>query len=1195
MSSKRKSHQIQSSDEEMSVENPSSAQRTTNGFGNNAHASDGELETSQPASQPHQSKSKSKSKSTKKRRTEDASPSLTVTRSSTKGKERAKTQRAETVDFSEEEDHANDLNGQNDPLPPKANRDSEGYIPGAIVHVALRNFVTYSSVDFSPGPYLNMIIGPNGTGKSTLVCAIVLGLGFSTGVLDRVSDIKSFIKHGAEEGSVEIELKGHPGEKNVTIKLNLILSSNSRVFELNGKRTPANQVQAIVKSFNIQADNLCCFLPQEKVSKFAEMKEPELLKETQKVAGHAKLYEWHEVLIGDGKEKLDLEAKLSHAQRSFKDVEKQVSSLQVEVDRYKERLEIENMVQGYELGLEQNKYLQQKLAHDMAKTELIDAKAVIENLEAENAPLSDQKKYFQRLTEQFESCQKKISSASNKCKSSLSKLEPEFKSTRQRLEDASEKVISLRDEERRHRDLKAKLQKEVSDLAKLIKDPVEEQDNAPFQEQLQALSARLRQITSEAENVGNRQKESYAERHRLIEREKEVQQQIHTLESVTGRKEADLNRYASNVSRALQRMRQFKAEGKFRGKAFEPVRLAISPKHQSYTQAVEACLNRDLLNTFIFTDPHDYELMADVCNDQDQLRVNLSCMRPGDCLSNYQPPMPLNALKKMGFDDYIINLINGPDEVLAHLCNQSRLHMTPIAHSSQARLDESKMQDRNFPIKSWIRGTTRFNISYSSYGAREMIIKSWQLSQPRILSIAGVDVGVVQQKKAELAEIVENTSRNEQAMSELKASDADLRQQHESLTQERKDVDDAWKKAKQPYVQYLKNVKNYNIKNAALEKEKAKPTMDQERATRKAALLQASKEHTAIIIKKKNIALQQSRLNTTLVTLNFRVFQHHTDQKAFETLFKAKNSDLMDAKAAYDDKEEHVSLLFKQAKDTILELRKTIESAAPEVRANLTELNTKLAQDRAEWKKDGLDEEECFQKEEEYLKQRLSEEQMALEGILPVDRSIMDRYQRYQAQMKQEQKELKTLESETDRCREKIKSTYDKWRPCLDKLIANIDAKFDAAFTRMGCLGHIVVVEDPDYDKWGIEVQVSFRDNEKLVRLDPHRQSGGERSLATIMYLMSLTELSKSPFSLVDEINQGMDRRAERRVHDQLVETTCRESASQYFLITPKLLFGLKYHPLMRVLCVNNGDWIPPAFKLGYWLDKAKAKRAQAH
>lgn len=43
----------------------------------------------------------------------------------------------------------------------------------------------------------------------------------------------------------------------------------------------------------------------------------------------------------------------------------------------------------------------------------------------------------------------------------------------------------------------------------------------------------------------------------------------------------------------------------------------------------------------------------------------------------------------------------------------------------------------------------------------------------------------------------------------------------------------------------------------------------------------------------------------------------------------------------------------------------------------------------------------------------------------------------------------------------------------------------------MGCLGHVVIVEDPDYEKWGIEIQVSFRDNEPLVRLDPHRQSGG--------------------------------------------------------------------------------------------------------
>lgn len=100
------------------------------------------------------------------------------------------------------------------------------------------------------------------------------------------------------------------------------------------------------------------------------------------------------------------------------------------------------------------------------------------------------------------------------------------------------------------------------------------------------------------------------------------------------------------------------------------------------------------------------------------------------------------------------------------------------------------------------------------------------------------------------------------------------------------------------------------------------------------------------------------------------------------------------------------------------------------------------------------------------------------------------------------------------------------------------------------------------------------------------------------MYLLSLTELSRSPFSLVDEINQGMDPRAERAVHDQMVAITCRPEAGQYFLITPKLLSGLRYHALMKVLLINNGDWLPEQLKCTLPLlttvsDVAARKRAR--
>lgn len=73
----------------------------------------------------------------------------------------------------------------------QARPSQKAHQPGSIVRVKLINFVTYDLVEFFPGPSLNMVIGPNGTGKSTLVCAICLGLGWGpqvrAGVCNRVS------------------------------------------------------------------------------------------------------------------------------------------------------------------------------------------------------------------------------------------------------------------------------------------------------------------------------------------------------------------------------------------------------------------------------------------------------------------------------------------------------------------------------------------------------------------------------------------------------------------------------------------------------------------------------------------------------------------------------------------------------------------------------------------------------------------------------------------------------------------------------------------------------------------------------------------------------------------------------------------------------------------------------------------------
>ena len=74
---------------------------------------------------------------------------------------------------------------------------------------------------------------------------------------------------------------------------------------------------------------------------------------------------------------------------------------------------------------------------------------------------------------------------------------------------------------------------------------------------------------------------------------------------------------------------------------------------------------------------------------------------------------------------------------------------------------------------------------------------------------------------------------------------------------------------------------------------------------------------------------------------------------------------------------------------------------------------------------------------------------------------------------------------------------------------------------------------------------------------------------------MALQELARSPFRVVDEINQGMDPRNERMVHERMVDIACRERTSQYFLVTPKLLNDLKFHPKMKVHCIASGEHMP--------------------
>ena len=71
-----------------------------------------------------------------------------------------------------------------------------------------------------------------------------------------------------------------------------------------------------------------------------------------------------------------------------------------------------------------------------------------------------------------------------------------------------------------------------------------------------------------------------------------------------------------------------------------------------------------------------------------------------------------------------------------------------------------------------------------------------------------------------------------------------------------------------------------------------------------------------------------------------------------------------------------------------------------------------------------------------------------------------------------------------------------------------------------------------------------------------------------------LQHVTKCPFRVVDEINQGMDPVNERKVFTQLVEAACQPGTPQCFLLTPKLLPTLPYSEHVKLLEIYNGTLV---------------------
>ncbi|KAF8885790.1 P-loop containing nucleoside triphosphate hydrolase protein [Infundibulicybe gibba] len=1074
-------------------------------------------------------------------------------------------------------------------------RDTDGYIPGSIVRIQLTNFVTYDYVQFCPGPYLNMILGPNGTGKSSIACAICLGLNWSPSILGRASDLNSFVKIGTESGHIEIELKGPKGKPNLVIRRNLSAKSKGSTFTLNGHSATGREITQKMADLNVQVGNLCSFLPQDKVSEFAAMSPQQLLRETQRAAGDANLTTWHDTLIEAGKDLKQMQQLIKDEGEQLKQMRERNEGIERDVQRYKDRKKIEHEIELLEVLIPVEKYREKREKFVEVKARQRQLHQRVTTLKAKNEPAhallkkmdADHKRHDAAREDVKKSTRRKFEKMESKWTAS-EKLEAESEELTTRLDNIKK---AAKERVKKIRNIEAEISRIQAELAKPVK--LEKQEY---------LIDQAKQINLERSDVIAR-KGALEERLRFnIDQKAQAKVQLESanaelkkMDDVNNRKLQSIRQWDSQIHDAILWLRDNKH--RFKMQVFEPPLMCLTVPDGRYVDAVESCFSQAQLKTFVAQCQEDLNTFNHFINDTTTLgrKVRVpTWFRPGNNVT--PPPMSEQEMQQLGFDGYAIQYVDCPAGLRWFLQKELNLHRTAVAlNGNNVDVNNAMHAVARSGGATFINGRTTNNVTRSRYGRQAVGNMTKDLRPGRNLVASAIDPQVKQRIDAAIAD-----SRQKIAMADEERADLDIQLKdisaEDAVFMKRLDEIKAKREAIRREQQRLGSLqakldKSENSRTNLLNA----PSADDERTQVKEELLVISKkrikiakEYTAGYTSLQDEIARSVITEQTLATrAGLQFLQVGANRAALQELCDKKDEKYQTALIEFNQVDEAFRVIKADSRTALEHSRNILSDADSEIREQCKEirearlqyekdLNTARDKGMPPPPADGIDLRTLDELQTELDMQRTN-----LELNLATNPGVVEQYEKRKRDIEQLEKTIEERQRKASKVERNIKHAMDNWKPALERLVGSIGQKFSAAFDRIGCAGEIRISENEDYEKWAIDILVKFRDNEKLQLLTGQRQSGGERSLTTILYLMSLTEEARAPFSLVDEINQGMDQRAERTVHNSMVEVTCKPDSAQYFLITPKLLPDLEYHERMKILCVNNGEWLPEERDLG--------------
>ncbi|AFZ81403.1 RecF/RecN/SMC N terminal domain-containing protein [Theileria equi strain WA] len=1063
---------------------------------------------------------------------------------------------------------------------------------GAIKYISMENWMAYTGpVILNAQPGVNIIAAANGSGKSAIVCAIALSLGFDVSILSRGDNIRSFVKRGSTKAVLKIGIVDNASANGIIhIKRRISLSEsisknkssesgnksegttvkhNTNVkneWFIDDKPVTLDYIKSLHMKLNIQVNNLLTFLAQANVGKFAAMNQHELFRSTLK-AVDPQLYTDLDLLI-------DLTNQLKSRTSKSQLIEQELNSCNIKLSEL-------NAINDSMIKLREA-----QLYSSITKLRLhkIKVSNLNKGLATTKKNIADYNGYISRDEGELKMLQRKF----DKTKKEANNL----------LEHAKDRMRSAT---------------ELNDLNSTVTvngEPhkvFEEPNNNVIDKIYFQSITNLKKLLSDFKSEVSRRKISEDNVDKLKEKLEFLNKEIASIRSTMVSTNELVDKIAEcKITEESLRYRLQKFNSK-QTKSFSETQLDSLLKRLPYTK-------REHFNLYIkHCQKHNITPQNIVIND---LKVNgkLNCCIVEESLGKYLECFILdntdyNANISL-LKDFRLPMITIP-EVEHILCNVTPkmkefgvvafLHeiidsssITKQVLSSVAQINESFIVDgRKLNINNKNEGFyTRFykimieEISYQLgrpintlkyyIGNKKHIYKLIQgnddlytdtettINQPKILidysnyQNCGNDREDVEKIQIELNRITDQLYSLNKQLNEQNNANKHISRKLYALTRQQISVEKSlkslfptsesqkdrnWrtelKETKMKQIEFIN--KAISIKTDIIMKwlEKSSDIRNN--------LYEANRTYKLYLNSEIELKQIQDALNTStdaLKLLKTKLETLQNTQKEQEERISFYNDSIRELENSIKSSKLSNPVDGSQRKSTAEIIK---EFATKINHLNEGELEKELI--RAENQVKQLESDDC---EQSQIIKKINEGEMLKMKLI---------------------QDLKDIKQSIEATNMERNAKFSDWSTEIKSLVKEIDTKFGRYMEYIGdgSAGQVRLDIDLDNIKESkIRILVKFSREKDLLPLTTSYQSGGERGVTTMVYILAVQYITKNAFFVIDEINQGLDSHYERKLMTLLLDDAIdfREEVSydskkaklgspQYFILTPQLIPGI--------------------------------------